>query len=111
MKSQASSIVTLTSAFLVTLKVYAPTTSSPGKREEMCFSNMSSSMTYCSPLVEGTRTNLGRVPTGTLTLAYSWSWFLSYILTAMFRELFEMKGKGWLTSSARGVSRGWTLCL
>ena len=69
MKSQASSIVTLTSAFLVTLNVYAPSTSSPGNSEEMCFSRMSSRRTYCSPFGEGMRTKRGSVPMGTLTLA------------------------------------------
>lgn len=68
-------------------------------------------MTNWMPLLQGIWTNLGRTPTGTLTLAYSWSWFLSYMRTAMFSELFEMNGNGWLTSRARGVSRGWTLSL
>lgn len=111
MKSQASSMVTLTSALRVTRNMYAPTTSRPGNSEEMWFSMMSSSSTYCSPLDEGTRTNLGRTPTGTFTLANSWSLLLSYMRTAIFSELLEMNGNGWLTSSARGVSRGCTLCL
>ncbi len=69
MKSQASSMVTFTSAFLVTLNVYAPTTSNPGNSDETWFSRMSSSMTYCSPLVDGTWTKRGMIPTGTFTLA------------------------------------------
>ena len=94
MKSQASSMVTLTSALRVTLNIYAPSTSSPGKRAEMCVSMMSSSMTNTMPEGEGTCTNLGSGPTGTLTLAKSCSCFLSYILTAMLRELLDMNGKG-----------------
>ena len=77
----------------------------------MWVSMMSSSITNVRPLADGICTNLGSGPTGTLTLAYSWSWFLSNSLTAMLRELLEMKGNGWLTSSARGVSRGWILSL
>ena len=111
MKSQASSMVTLTSALRVTLNMYAPSTSSPGNSAEMCVSMMSSSMTKTIPEGDGTWTNLGRGPTGTLTLANSCSCFLSNILTAMLRELLEMNGNGWLTSSASGVRRGWTLSL
>ncbi len=69
MKSHASSIVTLTSAFLVTLKVYAPSTSRSGNRDDTWFSRMSSSITNLSPLGPGTWTNLGSTPTGTFTLA------------------------------------------
>jgi len=45
MKSHASSIVTLTSALRVTLKVYAPSTDRPGNSDEMWFSMMSSMKT------------------------------------------------------------------
>jgi len=45
MKSQASSMVTFTSALRVTLKVYAPSTESPGKSDDMWFSMMSSMKT------------------------------------------------------------------
>lgn len=69
MKSHASSMVTLTSAFLVTLNVCAPTTSRFGNSDEMWHSMTSSIRTYCSPWGDGTRTNLGRVPMGTLTRA------------------------------------------
>ena len=69
-RSTASSTVTLTSAFLVMRNLYAPRTSRPGKRAPMLSLMMFSRRTNC--LVdppEGTLTNLGRMPTGTLTLA------------------------------------------
>ncbi len=109
MKSHASSMVTFTSALRVTLNTYAPSTSRVGNRAEMCVSIMSSSITMTSPLELGTWTNLGRVPTGTLTLAYSLSPAAFTSFAAMFSELLDMKGKGWETSSARGVRRAWTL--
>ncbi len=69
MKSQASSMVTFTSALRVTLNVYAPSISLSGKRAEMWFSMMSSSITSFVPLEEGTSMNLGSTPAGTFTLA------------------------------------------
>ena len=112
MKSQASSMVTLTSALRVTLKQYAPSTVRPGNSEEMWFSMMSSMNTYTSSLLicVGILTNLGSTPMGTLTLAYM-SWSLPCSFTAMFRALFEMNGNGWETSSPSGVSSAWTLSL
>ena len=75
----------------------------------MCVSIMSSSMTRVRPLSVGICTNLGRVPTGTFTLAYSLSELAFVSLTAMFSELFDMNGKGCDTSRASGVRRAWTL--